>query len=565
LARVVSESWSLPGYDVQTLIGSGTTGEVWRAREVATGDTVALQRLGEDTEQGALEALSRTAVLLRDLDTPYVVRLRAVVGRVLVLDDAPGGSLAGLLARRGRLTAGEVVTVAAPLAAALASAHALGVVHGDLSPSSVLFTAAGMPLLADLGVARATGRPAGGRTAADYADPAVGAGRDPDAAADVWALAAVCHHLLAGMPPQDADAAQEGDAVRRVAVLDPAPTGQRVPTGQLVPATPRALVAAVEAVLMAAPAQRPDAAEFASLLRRAHVTAPVRLTGGPGPEAESGEPATAASVVRASPQGSRPGRGSGSERGRSWGQARTRARARARARAVPGWARMRARTPVPGQARGSVRVRVWGPVSRRTVPAAGLALLVVLAAVLGWMSGRGDVPLAAALTPLPVPPASTGATPPAPDSTALPSTRAGSPILASPPAAPDWPAVLDGLDAARAAAFATVDQRALSAVWASGSPGLAADTTAVQDLAQDGHTAHGLRHAVQAVEVLAVDETATTGAVARLRIIDVLAEHEIHDAAGGVVRREAARGATDWIVELVQTPAGWRLASVTAA
>jgi hypothetical protein len=43
-----------------------------------------------------------------------------------VLDHARGGSLAALLSRRGRLTPGEVVTIAAPLAQALAAAHAAG-------------------------------------------------------------------------------------------------------------------------------------------------------------------------------------------------------------------------------------------------------------------------------------------------------------------------------------------------------------------------------------------------------------------------------------------------------
>ena len=91
----MSDVWSLPGYDVQSLVGFGATGEVWRARELATGDTVALKRLREGADPAAVEALRREASLLRTLDTPYVVRLRAVVGEgadaVLVLDHAPGG------------------------------------------------------------------------------------------------------------------------------------------------------------------------------------------------------------------------------------------------------------------------------------------------------------------------------------------------------------------------------------------------------------------------------------------------------------------------------------------
>ncbi|TAL15904.1 MAG: serine/threonine protein kinase, partial [Frankiales bacterium] len=194
-AAAVSEVWSLPGFDVQCLLGFGATGEVWRAVELATGETVALKRLREGADA---DALRREAALLAGLDTPYVVRLRAVVGSVLVLDHAAGGSLAALLARRGALDPGEVVTIAAPLAQALAAAHARGLVHGDLTPANVLFTADGMPLLSDLGLARLAGqRLATVDGTAEYVDPAVAAGGEPDAAADVWALAAVCHHLLA--------------------------------------------------------------------------------------------------------------------------------------------------------------------------------------------------------------------------------------------------------------------------------------------------------------------------------------------------------------------------------
>ena len=82
----MTEVFALPGYDVQALLGFGATGEVWRARELATGDTVALKRLRAGADAAAVDALRREAALLRTLDTPYVVRLRAVVGDVLVLD-----------------------------------------------------------------------------------------------------------------------------------------------------------------------------------------------------------------------------------------------------------------------------------------------------------------------------------------------------------------------------------------------------------------------------------------------------------------------------------------------
>jgi hypothetical protein len=273
----VSDVWSLPGYDVEALLGFGATGEVWRARELATGDTVALKRLRRDVDAGAVEALRREALLLQGLQTPYVVRLRALLGAgadaVLVLDHLGGGSLGSLLARRRVLDAGEAVTVAAPLASALAVAHERGIVHGDVTPANVLFTEEGMPVLADLGVARLVGEGRGVDGTAEYLDPAVAAGADPGPAADVWSLAAVCHAMLAGTPPHDGATVDE--------VLGAAVAGERAPLGLLAPEAPRALVSAVEAALAADPAARPTAAEFATMLRRAHGVAPVRLADGP--------------------------------------------------------------------------------------------------------------------------------------------------------------------------------------------------------------------------------------------------------------------------------------------
>ncbi|MEX2289141.1 MAG: serine/threonine-protein kinase [Mycobacteriales bacterium] len=483
----MSEVWSLPGYHVQTLLGSGVAGEVWLARELAGGETVALKRLRVGADPAAVEALRREAPLLHGLDTPYVVRLRAVIDAgaeaVLVLDHAAGGSLATLLARRGALDPGEVVTVAAPLAQALAVAHARGLVHGDVTPASVLFTAAGMPLLSGLGLARLAGErldpvddPAG------YVDPAVAAGGQPDAAADVWSLAAVCHHMLTGTPPH------HGEPVAEVLV---AAAGCRPPVGRLAPGAPRALVQAVEAVLLSGPADRPDATAFAWLLRRAHAPAPVRLTGGP-------------------PAGG-PGAG------------------RRPSRAV--------------HAAGRQTGAATGPrVPQRALVSLALGVVVLLGAAAGWLSGRGSEAAAPVPVAVPVAPVQAAAAPE---------------VEALPEAAPDWAALLDGLNARRAQAFATGRLATLAEVYAGGSPGLASDTALLQGLVDRDQTAHGLRHTVRSVEVLEASASA-----ARLRVVDVLAAHEVHGRGGAVVHRAAGRGAQAFAVSLTRTASGWRLVEV---
>ena len=205
-------AWRLPGYKVEDLIGAGSSGEVWRASVTSTGVPVALKRIWL-SERAQREAAISEAAMLSALDHPHLMKLHELRplddAIVLVLDLAAAGSLATLLARRGRLTVGETVTALAPIGGALAYAHNAGVVHGDVSSANILFTEVGLPLLADLGVARLLGDAAAVRTTPSYADPAVAAGGVPTPASDVFMLGAVALHALTGAPPWPGDDAAE--------------------------------------------------------------------------------------------------------------------------------------------------------------------------------------------------------------------------------------------------------------------------------------------------------------------------------------------------------------------
>src|SRR6478735_6866371 len=99
----------LRGYIVEGLLGRGASGEVWQARIDGTSTRVALKRIrAPGAEQ--LRKAHDEAALLAALDHENLVRLHALVpaddAMVLVLDLAERGSLADLLAGRGRLTPG---------------------------------------------------------------------------------------------------------------------------------------------------------------------------------------------------------------------------------------------------------------------------------------------------------------------------------------------------------------------------------------------------------------------------------------------------------------------------
>ena len=282
----------VPGYDVGRLLGRGGTAAVWLVTEHSTGREFALKCLdpggvaGRDGERevGAREAedaIRREVRILSALDHDHLVRAHDVLRlRIpqsgpnepagpeerealgLVLDYAPGGSAADLVAGRSRLSAGETVTILTPIAQALEYLHSQGFTHGDVSPGNVLFTAHGKPLLADVGVARMVADAGGDRLAGTegFSDPApvdaVRAGLQPER--DVYSLAALGWYCLTGRPP--------------------VPGARRPPLPLLVPDVPAALAAALEAGLAEDRRQRPSAAELAAAVYRSTAAEPVDLS-----------------------------------------------------------------------------------------------------------------------------------------------------------------------------------------------------------------------------------------------------------------------------------------------
>jgi eukaryotic-like serine/threonine-protein kinase len=305
------------GYAVERLLGSGGSGEVWQARIADTNTRVALKRIAiRDDEQ--LRRAHSEAALLAALDHPNLVRLHSLItvddAAVLVLDLAAGGSLARLLEARGRLAVGEVSTLAASIGAALAYLHDQGVVHGDVSAGNVLFTESGIPLLADVGVARLTGDDSDAQATSAYVDPAVAAGCVPGPQSDVFMLGGVALHALTGVPPwpdKDADAALERAAS---GVLDD--VTDRLAAAGAGPAT----VTAICRALSMDPNRRGTAADFALDMR--HSAEPVAIeldagrpranpepfTAGPRHAASSARPGFARPAVNAGPTNAPPTR-----------------------------------------------------------------------------------------------------------------------------------------------------------------------------------------------------------------------------------------------------------------
>jgi hypothetical protein len=501
----------VPGYLLEELLGRGGTGEVWRAVPRRGGPAVAIKVLVE----GEPQRQAREAALLGGLDHPHLVRLVEVVHQprrggaarvALVLDLLEGGSLAALLAVRGRLTPGEVVTVCAPVAAALAHVHAQGVVHGDLSPGNVVFTAEGRPVLTDLGVGRIVGETAAAEVTPAYVDPAVARGGAPGPASDVFGVAAAAFHALTGIAPWNA--ATPADT------LVVAAHGQLPDLAELAPEAPPALLEVIARGLAAEPHERGSAAAFALDLRHACRPEPVALTAGAAP---------------------RPGAGPRTEL----------------THVVPG----RRPRPAPVVVEPGGRVDRWRGALEGFRPAvplravAGAAAVVGVLALTGWLAVRwsgGEAPgttVAAATAP-----AGPTASPPNPSPAAVP------PSATEPVSAADWTAVVTGLYRARAEAFTAASPEPLAGVWVAGSPQAEADAAHARALAEAGERLRGFAPTVADVQVVSLGPDR-----AELRLTDGWPAYEVTDAAGAVLRSEPARAAAPARLVLARTPEGWRL------
>lgn len=285
---------TVPGYTVDEFLGRGSSGVVWAATRHESGERVALKLL-EATEGSGVDRLApeREVALGRCVPGAHLARAVEVArlddGRlVLVMVLADGGSLRDVVAIRGAIPLGEVVTALTPMATALAELHEAGVVHADVAPGNVLFTTDGRPMLADLSSAwlEDDGWPDETLGTSGFTAPEVMLGRPPVPASDVWSLGALVWYARTGgsTPP-----AWVGDLHWRRGVtmagdrgdlddeLDSdAPTG----TAEDVMATVGPELAPVVIRMLAEqPDARPSAAEVALALYRAAAPEPMGLVG----------------------------------------------------------------------------------------------------------------------------------------------------------------------------------------------------------------------------------------------------------------------------------------------
>jgi serine/threonine protein kinase len=197
-------------YERRGILGRGAWAEVHDAWDLKLNRPVAIKllnpgiaaspenRLRFETEACAAAALnSRHIVVVHDIGQDDGLQF-------IVMERLPGVSLADHIAR-GPLAPAFVHGVLDDVLAALAVAHDAGILHRDVKPGNILFTAAGETKLADFGLAKTTGavKTMTGQIIGSmaYLSPNRLTGNPATAADDLYAVGVVGYDALTGRRP----------------------------------------------------------------------------------------------------------------------------------------------------------------------------------------------------------------------------------------------------------------------------------------------------------------------------------------------------------------------------
>jgi Tol biopolymer transport system component len=212
-------------YEIQSPLGAGGMGEVYRARDTRLDRTVAVKILPSHLSENpdAKQRFDREARAISSLNHPNICTLYDVGNQVgvdyLVMEFLEGETLANRLVR-GPLTAEQLLKCANEICEGLEKAHRQGVIHRDLKPANIMLTKTGAKLM-DFGLAKTTpavATPVSGLTMTSseaspaqpltaqgmvlgtfqYMAPEQVEGKEVDARTDIFALGAVLYEMATG-------------------------------------------------------------------------------------------------------------------------------------------------------------------------------------------------------------------------------------------------------------------------------------------------------------------------------------------------------------------------------
>ncbi|MCU1241396.1 MAG: hypothetical protein JWO71_2122 [Candidatus Acidoferrum typicum] len=207
-----------PRYHVQSLLGSGGMGKVYKARDRELDRTVAIKVLRPDlmTDPLAMQRFKHELLLASSISHPNILRIHDLGEyngvKFISMAYVDGGDLTQLMRKEGRLPLERVLNMMRQLAAALAAAHGVNVVHRDLKPQNILLGSEDHVYVTDFGIAKTleSDRTSVTRTGAVlgtplYMSPEQVEGKPVDHRSDLYTYGLIFYEMLTGVLPFTGD------------------------------------------------------------------------------------------------------------------------------------------------------------------------------------------------------------------------------------------------------------------------------------------------------------------------------------------------------------------------
>ena len=202
-------------YDVLGAAGHGSMGDVYKARDRETGETVALKILKPEiaSDQAMMDRFKNELLFARKITHKNVCRVHEFnrIGGVAYtsMEFVEGDSLRSVINRFGGLPLRKGVDVALQICSGLKEAHAQGIVHRDLKPENVMMDTQGNVKIMDFGIARsmeAVTRLTGSMVGTPaYMAPEQVAGKPVDYRTDIYSLGLILYEVFTGAQAFQAD------------------------------------------------------------------------------------------------------------------------------------------------------------------------------------------------------------------------------------------------------------------------------------------------------------------------------------------------------------------------
>jgi serine/threonine protein kinase len=281
-------------YRIESLIGHGGMGSVWRARHVSLDMPVAIKFMSAHStgDFESRQRFEREARALATLRTPHIVQVldHGVDGEVpyIVMEYLEGEDLSTRLGLRKRLTLEQTSRILAQVARGLRRAHEAGITHRDLKPSNIFLARIDeeeVVKVLDFGVAKLdpTGLLDEGQLtkagtllgSPGYMSPEQARGKEVDFRSDLWALAVIVFRAVTGTKPF------MGDSIAELVIklcIEPRPVASRIS-----PELPPAIDKFFERAFAQSPEDRFDSAVDMAITFAALVGQPASETSHSGP------------------------------------------------------------------------------------------------------------------------------------------------------------------------------------------------------------------------------------------------------------------------------------------